>query len=59
MNIRHLEMVESPVVEYSTAEVTFLVFPPEKHHALGVDKSLFRPIDLLAHALYDLPFRSR
>ena len=46
MNIRHLNMAESSVAEYSAAEVTFL--PPKKHHALGIDKSLFRPINRLA-----------
>ena len=52
MNIRHLDMVESSAAEYSAAEVTFLRFgrniPPKKHHALGIDKSPFRPRGRLA-----------
>ena len=52
MNIRHLDMVESSAAEYSAAEVTLLRsernIPPKKHRALGIDKSLFRPIDRLA-----------
>jgi len=58
MNIRYIEMVESSAEEYSGAEVLFLRFgrniPPKKHHTLGLDNSLFRPIDRLAVLCMDI-----
>ena len=52
MNIRHLDMVESSAAE------CLLRFrrniPPKKHHALGIDKSPFRPINRLAVLCIDI-----